>query len=39
MGLPFGHGKEKATIPYGVRGLLDGDAGELIVTEAALVAG
>jgi len=38
MGLPFGHGKEKATIPYGVAGMLDGDAGELIITEAVLTA-
>lgn len=36
IGLPFGHGKEKATIPYGVEAVLDADAGELTITEAAL---
>lgn len=36
-GLPFGHGNEKATIPYGVEATLDGNTGELIITEAAVV--
>jgi len=36
FGAPFGHGDEKATIPYGVEAELDTDRGELIVTEAAL---
>ena len=37
MGLPFGHGTEKATLPYGVQATLDADACELIVTEPAVV--
>lgn len=36
FGVPFGHGDEKATIPVGVRALLDGDAGELTITEPAV---
>ncbi len=36
VGLPFGHGKEKATLPYGVEAVLDADNGELIITESAL---
>jgi muramoyltetrapeptide carboxypeptidase len=37
-GTPFGHGDEKATIPLGVSALLDGDSGELVVTESAVTA-
>lgn len=37
FGAPFGHGDEKATIPYGVEAELDADKGELTITEAALL--
>jgi muramoyltetrapeptide carboxypeptidase len=35
-GIPFGHGKEKATIPLGVRAKLNGDTGELTILESAV---
>jgi muramoyltetrapeptide carboxypeptidase len=35
-GLPFGHQPINATIPVGVRARLDGNAGDLIITEAAV---
>lgn len=35
-GLPFGHQPLNATIPVGVRARLDGDSGDLILTEAAV---
>lgn len=34
--LPFGHVELNATIPVGVRARLDGDNGDLIITEAAV---
>jgi len=37
MGLPFGHISRNATLPVGARALLDGDRGELILTEPAVV--
>ena len=36
-GLPFGHVDLNATIPVGARARLDGDTGDLIVTEAAVI--
>ena len=36
-GFPFGHGSHFATLPLGVIATLDGDAGSLEVTEAALL--
>jgi muramoyltetrapeptide carboxypeptidase len=36
MGLPFGHVALNATIPVGARATLDGDNGDLIITEAAV---
>jgi muramoyltetrapeptide carboxypeptidase len=35
-GLPFGHIRHNATLPVGVRVRLDADAGDLVVTEAAV---
>jgi muramoyltetrapeptide carboxypeptidase len=35
-GLPFGHVDLNATIPFGVKARLDGDTGDLIITEAAV---
>jgi muramoyltetrapeptide carboxypeptidase len=35
-GLPFGHVPVNATIPVGARALLDGDKGDLIITESAV---
>ena len=35
-GLPFGHVDLNATIPVGARAKLDGDSGDLIITEAAV---
>ncbi len=35
-GLPFGHVELNATIPVGARARLDGDHGDLIITEAAV---
>jgi muramoyltetrapeptide carboxypeptidase len=35
-GLPFGHIALNATIPVGVRAILDGDHGDLIITEPAV---
>jgi muramoyltetrapeptide carboxypeptidase len=35
-GLPFGHVPWNATLPIGVRVLLDGDRGDLLITEAAV---
>jgi muramoyltetrapeptide carboxypeptidase len=36
MGLPFGHVPYNATLPVGVRATLDGDQGELFLTEPAV---
>lgn len=36
MGLPFGHIRLNATIPVGAQALLDGDAGDLVITEPAV---
>jgi len=36
MGLPFGHIARNATLPVGGEALLDGDSGELILTEPAV---
>jgi len=36
MGLPFGHVPQNATLPVGARALLDGNHGDLFVTEAAV---
>jgi muramoyltetrapeptide carboxypeptidase len=36
MGLPFGHVNLNATIPVNARARLDGDNGDLIITEAAV---
>lgn len=36
-GLPFGHVDLNATIPIGVKAILDGDNGDLIITEAAVI--
>jgi muramoyltetrapeptide carboxypeptidase len=36
-GLPFGHVDLNATIPVGARARLDGDNGDLIITEAAVI--
>lgn len=35
-GLPFGHVRHNATLPVGVRALLDADKGELSIVEAAV---
>lgn len=35
-GLPFGHVKLNATLPVGAKARLDGDNGDLIITEAAV---
>ena len=35
-GLPFGHVRQQATLPIGVRALLDGDAGDLVLLESAV---
>jgi len=35
-GLPFGHIDLNATIPVGAKATLDGDTGDLIITEAAV---
>ena len=35
-GLPFGHIRHNATLPLGARARLDGDAGDLALTEAAV---
>jgi muramoyltetrapeptide carboxypeptidase len=35
--LPFGHVALNATLPVGIQATLDGDAGELVITEAAVV--
>ena len=35
-GLPFGHIRKHATLPIGIRAILDGDKGDLIITEAAV---
>lgn len=35
-GLPFGHVEWNATLPVGARARLDGDRGELIITESAV---
>jgi muramoyltetrapeptide carboxypeptidase len=35
-GLPFGHADYNATLPIGGRALLDGDAGDLVITGAAV---
>jgi len=36
MGLPFGHVAHNATLPVGIRALLDGDRGDLVLTEPAV---
>ena len=36
MGLPFGHVPHNATLPVGMRVTLDGNKGELVVTEPAV---
>jgi muramoyltetrapeptide carboxypeptidase len=36
MGLPFGHVRQNATLPIGVRALLDSSCGDLILTEPAV---
>jgi muramoyltetrapeptide carboxypeptidase len=36
IGLPFGHGQHNATLPFGGRATLDADAGDLILTSAAV---
>ncbi len=36
MGLPFGHVAHNATLPLGVRARLDGQAGDLVLEEAAV---
>lgn len=36
MGLPFGHVPHNATLPIGVRAKLDGDNGDLLLTEPAV---
>lgn len=36
MNLPFGHVKHNATLPIGLRATLDGDAGDLVIEEAAV---
>ena len=36
LDLPFGHVAVNATVPVGVQATLDGDAGELVITEAAV---
>jgi muramoyltetrapeptide carboxypeptidase len=35
-GLPFGHVRWNATLPVGVKALLDGARGDLVITEAAV---
>jgi muramoyltetrapeptide carboxypeptidase LdcA involved in peptidoglycan recycling len=35
-GLPFGHVALNATLPVGAKAKLDGDNGDLIITEAAV---
>ncbi len=37
MGLPFGHRKQNATLPVGVKARLDGNTGELQIIESAVV--
>ena len=36
MGLPFGHTRYNATLPVGTRAMLDAEAGDLVITEAAV---
>ncbi|HEY5915406.1 MAG TPA: LD-carboxypeptidase [Verrucomicrobiae bacterium] len=36
-GLPFGHVAANATLPIGVRATLDGDAGDLLINETAVI--
>ena len=36
IGLPFGHVPHNATLPVGGRAMLDGDAGDLVITQAAV---
>ena len=36
-GLPFGHVTHNATLPIGARALLDGNDGDLLITEAAVI--
>jgi muramoyltetrapeptide carboxypeptidase len=35
--LPFGHVPENATLPMGIRAVLDADNGDLIITESAVI--
>jgi muramoyltetrapeptide carboxypeptidase LdcA involved in peptidoglycan recycling len=37
VGLPFGHLSLNATIPVGARATLDGQRGDLIISEAAVI--
>lgn len=36
MGLPFGHQRHNATLPTGVRAMLDANKGDLVITESAV---
>jgi len=36
-GLPFGHVRWNATLPFGIQATLDGKKGDLIITEAAVI--
>jgi muramoyltetrapeptide carboxypeptidase LdcA involved in peptidoglycan recycling len=36
MGLPFGHVQDNATLPLGVKAILDGDSGDLSVIQPAV---
>lgn len=36
-GLPFGHVRQNATLPVGIRAELDGEKGDLIITEVAVI--
>jgi muramoyltetrapeptide carboxypeptidase len=39
LGLPFGHGRPNLTWPFGVRGALDGERGELEILESGVERG
>jgi muramoyltetrapeptide carboxypeptidase len=36
MGLPFGHVRHNATLPIGISATLDGQRGDILITEAAV---
>jgi muramoyltetrapeptide carboxypeptidase len=36
-GLPFGHVRWNATLPFGIQARLDGEKGDLVITEAAVI--